>query len=185
MLALSEGDNIYRVRRRNEETSILDGGVLKSTWHPWRDVKVTTWIVPGLPWHLRVHRVETARELDAAEGGFALPIDATLAELRDAVAVGGRSGFGICGIAGIEGYGEAALIHAQSNTNLMHPRTAIPTLEAKLTAGEHWLVSAVYGETDSPEAFELAGWNESFQVEIEPGAIRIAGPYGLKMTIER
>lgn len=187
MLALSEGDNIYRVRRKNEETSILDSGVLKSTWYPWRDVKVTTWIVPGLPWHLRVHRVETARELDAAEGGFALPIDASLAELRDAaaLAVGGRSGFGVCGIAGIAGYEEASLIHVQANTNLMHPRTAIPTLKAKLAPGVHWLVSAVYGETGASTGFELAGWKESFQVEIEPGAIRIAGARGQNVTIER
>jgi hypothetical protein len=186
MLALSEGDNIYRVRRKNEETAILDSSVLKSTWRPWRDVLVTTWIVPGLPWHLRVHRVETGRELDAAEGGFALPIDAMLAELRGEAAVGGRSGFGVCAIADVAGYGEATLVHAQSNTNLMHPRTAIPTLKAKLAIGVHWLVSAVYGETGSPEAgFELTGWKESFQVEIEPGAIRIQGPQGQNVTIER
>lgn len=72
MLALSEsGDNLYRVRRRNMESRIVDN-VLHSVWKPWTNVEVRTWIVAGLPWHIRIHRIETGRPLDAAEGGFAL-----------------------------------------------------------------------------------------------------------------
>lgn len=49
MLALSEsGDNLYRVRRRNMESRIVDN-VLHSVWKPWTNVEVRIWIVAGLP----------------------------------------------------------------------------------------------------------------------------------------
>lgn len=68
MLALSEhGDNLYRVRRQNIESEIMDN-VLRSVWKPWANVEVQTWVVAGLPWHIRMHRVETGRSLDTAEG---------------------------------------------------------------------------------------------------------------------
>ncbi len=55
-----------------------DGGglVLVSTWRPWADVEVTTWLAAAAPWHLRVHRVRTGRMLHAYEGGFAVDRDA-------------------------------------------------------------------------------------------------------------
>jgi hypothetical protein len=52
--------------------------VLVSTWRPWADVEVTTWLAAAAPWHLRVHRVRTGRALHAYEGGFAVDRDAGL-----------------------------------------------------------------------------------------------------------
>ena len=50
--------------------------VLRSTWHPWPDVEVETWLVPphsATPlWHLRIHRVRTQRKIRIAEGGFSV-----------------------------------------------------------------------------------------------------------------
>ena len=43
----------------------------------------------------------------------------------------------------------------EPNTNLMAPRTLLPTLTAKLPAGEHVLVSAVLGtKTGGRDAWE-------------------------------
>jgi hypothetical protein len=36
----------------------------------------------------------------------------------------------------------------EPNTNLMSPRTLLPTLTVRLAAGEHTLVCAVYGSPD-------------------------------------
>ncbi len=251
-LALSERDNLFRVRRLSEETR-LSGNVPYSRWKPWSDVEVRTWLFPGLPWHVRVHRVRTARPLTAAEGGFALPAAADLrtersegapcaADLRAAKIEGGpfaadlqaaksreapcapassasatstasgpiappvaialplsialpaspvsaaslasivssassvaanstvsaavrgaaassaaaaatpelsafaRCSFGASGIRGLRGYGRAELVFPQANTNVLHPRTVIPTLLADLDPGVHWLVCAVMGE---------------------------------------
>jgi len=207
MLALSEaGDNLYRVRRRNEETSIGDDGALYARWRPWPDVEVRTWIVPGLPWHVRVHRIETARRLDVAEGGFALGVredfrseksedgtkemagtDAGSGEEAGAESAGrtdAESGaeagtwtatqpgagpeanfpadagmgagtltahavasgsLGTSGIRGLFGYDGAELVRAQPNTNVLHPRTVIPTLQARLEPGIHWLAAEIFG----------------------------------------
>jgi hypothetical protein len=60
-----------------------DRPVLFSTMKPWPDVKVSTWLVPppaeedgeqeGSPnWHLRIHKIESGRDLVSAEGGFAI-----------------------------------------------------------------------------------------------------------------
>lgn len=183
MLALSEGDNLYRVRRRNEETSI-SGGLLAARWKPWKDVEVTTYILAGLPWHLRIHRIETARELEAAEGGFALPLDQSLTVIEQEGAVAARSGFGVCGIAGIMGYGQAELLRVQSNTNLMHARTAIPTLRAQLKPGVHVLVSAVYGEPGACENFSLQDWQERFKITVEAGRLLLTGLPGNELIVE-
>lgn len=146
MLALSEsGDNLYRVRRRNVQTLIEDN-LLHAVWKPWSDVEVSTWLVAGLPWHIRIHRIETKRGLDAAEGGFALGIEPSpFQRVADDEAFVG-SAWGISGVRNLHGYESARLIWPNANTNVLRPRTVIPTLTASLPPGVHWLVSAVYGD---------------------------------------
>ncbi|OMD03097.1 DUF2264 domain-containing protein [Paenibacillus odorifer] len=146
MLALSEsGDNLYRVRRRNMESRIVDN-VLHSVWKPWTNVEVRTWIVAGLPWHIRIHRIETGRPLDAAEGGFALGQEAGVEQQIGLTTAAVSTAWGISGVKGLIGYEKAELIWPNANTNLLHPRTVLPTLTTFLEPGIHWLASAVYGD---------------------------------------
>ncbi|WP_151737540.1 DUF2264 domain-containing protein ['Paenibacillus yunnanensis' Narsing Rao et al. 2020] len=146
MLALSEGgDNLYRVRRQNLESEITDN-VLRSVWKPWADVEVRTWIVAGLPWHIRIHRIATGRPLDAAEGGFALGQETELEQRITGQETVVSTGWGTSGIRGLLGYGRAELVWPNPNTNLLRPRTVLPTLTASLAPGVHWLASAVYGD---------------------------------------
>lgn len=149
MLALSEGgDNLYRVRRQNLESEITDN-VLRSVWKPWADVEVRTWVVAGLPWHIRIHRIETGRALDAAEGGFALGQEAEPAQQLSGMGAAAATPWGTSAIRGLMGYTKAQLISPNANTNLLHPRTVLPTLTASLEPGVHWLASAVYGDPSS------------------------------------
>lgn len=149
MLALSEGgDNLYRVRRRNLESEITDN-VLRSVWKPWADVEVRTWVVAGLPWHIRIHRIETGRALDVAEGGFALGQETELVQQLDELEAAAATPWGTSAIKGLMGYTKAQLISPNANTNLLHPRTVLPTLTASLEPGVHWLASAVYGDPSS------------------------------------
>lgn len=182
MLALSEaGDNLYRVRRRNEETAIGDDGHLFARWKPWTDVEVCSWIVPGLPWHLRVHRVTTGRELDAAEGGFALGLQG---DTRLAVSDGEATAAGSLGVSGIRsllGYEAADNVQAQANTNVLHPRTVIPTLKARLGAGTHWLAAAVLGRPGGAPAVPESG----FRVVPEADGVRIERAGALVARLNR
>lgn len=148
MLALSEGDNLFRVRRRNEEYKIEDN-VLFTRWKPWLDVEISTWIVAGLPWHVRIHRIDTKRTLTAAEGGFAVSSDENLQVKQEAMSVQARSLIGTSEICGLHGYTETEAVYPHSNTNLLYPRTIIPTLKVDLGMGTHWLVSAIYGKPSS------------------------------------
>lgn len=54
--------------------------------------------------------------------------------------------WGTSAIQGLKGYTKAQLISPNANTNLLHPRTVLPTLTASLEPGVHWLASAVYGD---------------------------------------
>jgi hypothetical protein len=145
MLALSEsGDNLYRVRRQNIESEIMDN-VLRSIWKPWADVEIQSWVVAGLPWHIRIHRVETGRSLDTAEGGFALGHEIEIISKIDASGVMASTAWGTSGIKDLLGGRKSELVWPNANTNLLHPRTVLPMLTTTLRPGLHWLVSAVYG----------------------------------------
>jgi len=207
-LALSERDELFRVRRRSEELRI-DGNVLYSRWKPWNDVEVRTWLVAGLPWHVRIHRVDTRRALTAAEGGFALPDEGDLRAEPPAGAAGADKGgpvaaarcfFGASGIRGLRGYDRPELVVPNANTNLLHPRTVIPTLLADLEPGVHWLACAVWGEPfrnrrdagnlpdgGRPQADDVLFASESaaarLGVQIGAGEIRIESGEGRRFVL--
>ena len=144
MLALSEGDRLFRVKRLCEETWIQEH-VLYSQWKPERrggpDLDSC-----GLPWHIRIHRISTGRMLDAAEGGFALGLGSLNSSMAGEGAASASGTFGTSAIYGMLGYDTAELIYPHANTNLLRPRTVIPTLMAALEPGTHWLISAVHGD---------------------------------------
>ena len=150
MLALSEGDRIYRVKRTSEEHSI-EGNIVYTRWKPWADVEVQTWLIAGTPWHVRVHCIQSGRYLgNAADGGFALGIDdfkgglsRVIREQEDAIAV---SSWGSSGIRLLHGKGRPELTYPNANTNLLHSRTVIPTITASLDPGRSWLVTGIYGQ---------------------------------------
>ncbi|XOQ13497.1 MAG: DUF2264 domain-containing protein [Shouchella clausii] len=150
-LALSERDNLYRVKRQSEEYAIARQ-FLYTTWKPWQDVEVTTWVIPGVPWHVRVHKIKTNRLLDAADGGFALGLEGDESESFEQFSSGGsclaKTATAASGIVNLREDGDTALIFPHANTNLLHARTVIPTVRTKIERGITFLVSAVYGEVD-------------------------------------
>jgi hypothetical protein len=154
MLALSEEDNIYRVKRYCEEYKI-ENNVIYSRWKPWSDVDVRTWLVCGNPWHVRIHLINTARTLDTAEGSFALGLEhkdfakvdyETITDEKKALI---KSQCGVSGIVNLQGERTSQVVFPNSNTNIMHSRTAIPTLVGKLRPGKHLIAAAAFGDTDS------------------------------------
>ncbi|QNF26763.1 DUF2264 domain-containing protein [Metabacillus elymi] len=177
MLALSEGDNIYRVKRHCEEYLIEDNYIY-TYWKPWNDVEVKTWIIPGTPWHLRIHCIKTSRLLDAADGGFALGIENKNADRADFDKVQNeneclvRYSWGASGIKSLRTEGKAELIYPNANTNLLNSRTVIPTIKTRIDPGTSWLVSAVFGEPGISED----KWNNPPCVEIESDKVIVHLP---------
>lgn len=146
MLALSEDGSTYHPRYGCESYELKNDRVI-SIWKPFMDVTVKSEIIPFGEWHVRVHHINTTRELYVAEGGYAISRDGngeleTSESQAEAVAY---SPWGVSGIKALKGYDEACLVIPEPNTNLMAPRTMIPTLKAKIKTGDSILVSLVLG----------------------------------------
>jgi hypothetical protein len=158
MLALSDDGLHWRVRAECAAAA-LDGEVLWSRWQPFADVEVETWLLFHGSWQVRVHRVRAGRALHSAEGGWALNLGAEARQdspehAAGYAAVASRAGHsGIRDLAG----GRAGEVRAGEvvamapNSNLLHPRTALPTLRGQHRPGRHWLLCAVLGAGREPD----------------------------------
>jgi hypothetical protein len=167
MLTLSddEGES-WKVRRVSLDPRIeeIDGSpVLKSSWKPWVDVEIETWLLPPAEetpnWHLRVHRVKTGRKLISSEGSWAMHGEQE-SDGRELQALGedGREGrqeavneavavsqAGVVGIAELRAKREGKVLDEDANSNLVASRSVLPSLTAAFEAGEErWLVTAIF-----------------------------------------
>ncbi|CCQ34995.1 hypothetical protein HLRTI_002422 [Halorhabdus tiamatea SARL4B] len=140
---LSDDGERFRRRRRIVENGVSDG-VVHSRWEPWDDVAVDSWLAPALPWHVRLHRIETDRELISVEGGFPVPADGHTDAAGEGTAVA-ATGVGDSLLRALEGAREAAVELQSPNTNLLFPRTVVPTLSGEHPPGTTWLATAVLG----------------------------------------
>ncbi|KAB8140038.1 DUF2264 domain-containing protein [Chloroflexia bacterium SDU3-3] len=155
MLALSDDGECYRVRERTLEAR-AERGALYARWRPMPGVEVETWLIPAGPWHMRLHRLRTERPLWSAEGGFALDRtgDDPLARAADDRAAPGmacsRYPAGGSGLRDLLAPREGRVLRVDPNTNLLRPRTVLPSLLAQHEPGVHWLACAVLADPSLP-----------------------------------
>ncbi|GAA4252942.1 DUF2264 domain-containing protein [Dactylosporangium darangshiense] len=154
MLALSD-DAGRRWRAREEvDDSRVDGGVVRARWSPWPDVTVETSLAPFRDgWHVRLHRLVTARALAGAEGAFSLPWSAAaLPATHGPVGCGAQSGGLSTVIVDLDPDRVRAgeLVVPFAGTNVLHPRTVLPMLRADYPPGEHRIATAVYLGDEPP-----------------------------------
>jgi hypothetical protein len=146
----------FRVRETCEDPGVEDDGTVRSTWRPWADVEITTWLTAAAPWHLRTHRIRTGRALHTAEGGFAVDREGATGTREEgtgtreegtgrAMATGATGD--LSGVVDLSAHParEGQVIEALPGTNVLTRRTALPTLLGHLPPGEHWLRCAVLG----------------------------------------
>lgn len=155
VLALSDdGGAHYRVREEPGAHQVTDDTV-RSTWHPWPDVEITTWLTAAPPWQLRVHRVRTARPLHTAEGAFAVDRDSAPPPGPTRQAGPGRAratgSAGLTGLIDTDGRRTGQIVDCLPGTNVLARRTMLPTLTGELPPGEHWLRCAVLGAAPGPD----------------------------------
>lgn len=146
MLALSEDGDTWHPRYGCQSCELTEQKVT-STWKPFAGVTVESTIIPMGEWHVRLHRIHSDRELYAAEGGYAIARDGEgeARQQADAQSAAVIAPWGISGVLALKGYDEGVIILPEPNTNLMAPRTLLPTLTAKLPKGESVLAAAVLG----------------------------------------
>lgn len=143
MLALSEKDNHWRVRRLCEKVEVREEYIY-SLWKPWENVQIETWLIPINQWHVRLHRIENERILDSAEGGFSLPVDGKYEWGGEKGYIFAEDSAGCSAIIDLLGERDLDMVQSAPNTNLLYPDiSVIPTLLTSLDAGTHWLAAAV------------------------------------------
>jgi hypothetical protein len=188
MIGISDDGRHYRVREHNE-AALIAGERLYARWKPWPDVSVETWLVPANPWHIRVHRIDTPRQLHATEGGFAIAradLNADNCEDGEGRALA-RSATDLSVILDLsEGTKRAGRAHrAMPNTNLVVAKAIVPQLRREIPVGTTVLVTAaialpVGNEAEAvlanpPRSPDLAGLEKLFAREgIEVSAIKVA-----------
>ncbi|TEB18319.1 hypothetical protein FA13DRAFT_1767672 [Coprinellus micaceus] len=179
-LALSDDNGeVWKCRRETREARIEKG-----------DVQVETWLLPPQPenplWHVRVHRIKTGRPLISAEGGFAIygqgkdgrALNPSTGNeegtLEDGSTARATSKAGVVGIAGIEKDSKRTgkAMRADANTNIIWPRTVLPTLMGEHNASDedHWLFTAVFAVPES-----ALGQHESWVKEWEKKPVDVDG----------
>ncbi len=154
MLAFSD-DGMTWCSRYGQESFEIGTKHVSSRWYPFADVTVDTRIIPLGDWHLRVHHIRTPRPMYVAEGGYAIRRERGMEQ--PAISVEAKrcvvhAPWGTSGIVALAGYDEVELVAPEPNTNLLYPRTLLPTLRGKLSPGEHMLVCAVLGAVVAGEA---------------------------------
>lgn len=175
VLALCEHDELYRVRRTCEVIKVTNE-YHYSLWKPWEDVQVETWLLPVVPWHIRVHKIVSNRELLAAEGGFAsnnMNGNGDF-EMDNTIEVGCASTvtpIGLSGIVNLKGDRIADIVLAAPNTNILYPTSAIPTLIGDIHKGQTVLISAVLGQPFSKGS--EYDWDNCPQTELTDGVLKV------------
>jgi len=149
MLALSDDGQRYRVREGNLE-SRSQAELLYSRWTPWPDVTIETWLLPQLPWHIRVHHITSERALWSAEGGFCLPCGDERQhphqiEVGESYALVETVG-GWSGLRDLLGQRTGLIVRPDPNTNLLFPRSVLPVLQGYHEPGSYWLACAVLAQ---------------------------------------
>ncbi|EOZ7623157.1 DUF2264 domain-containing protein [Enterobacter mori] len=172
MLLLADGDDYYRGRRECEAVRV-DENYLYSRWSPWHDVHIDTWQVPFGEWHLRLHRINSARALQTAEGGFAvMKTEHQIRERGCYLAAENGSSVIVDLSPAITRLPDSII--TPPNSSIMFPEcAAIPLLKTDIPRGESWLCCAVFAsETQNSAARPHLNITQN-QVEIrEPGGER-------------
>jgi hypothetical protein len=157
MLAVTDPATGVRAVRAGVQRSEVDEGVALTRWSPLPGVVVDTALTGGAPWHVRLHRISTDRELALSETGFALPREPEGFSPRERASsspgsVTATSEYGASTIVDLARAGSeprrADILSLSPNANLMHPHTVVPVLTTTVFAGITLVACAVGASHD-------------------------------------
>jgi len=158
MLLLCEEDDYWRGRRDCEEVRV-DSDMIWSRWSPWKDVHIDTWLVACGEWHLRIHRIDSSRQLKTVEGGFATINEnvATSPQDQRESLVSARNGSSIIRDLSPFSARASGYVVTPPNSSIMFAECAvIPTLTGLISPGINWFISAVAASGERDRIFSPA-----------------------------
>ena len=158
MLAVTDAATGERRVRDGVLLSEAADGVALTRWKPMPGVRIDTALSGGAPWHVRVHRISTDREVRLSETGFALPWEPEgfAPPAPDAPENGRAVAISLWGSSTVVDLRDtdrpprdAAVTALSPNANIMWPHTIVPMLVTTVPAGEHWLACAAGASHDA------------------------------------
>ncbi|HIF4732621.1 TPA: DUF2264 domain-containing protein [Citrobacter amalonaticus] len=142
MLLLANGDNYFRGRRDCEQVRVGEN-VIFSRWLPWHDVTIETWLVPFGEWHIRLHRINSARVLQTVEGGFAVMKAEHQLHGHGCVIAASNGSSTIVDLSPVMSRSPDSIITPPNSSIMFAECAAIPVLSTEIAPGESWLCCAV------------------------------------------
>ena len=150
MLLLSEGDGYYRGRRECESVDVTEQYIV-STWRPWKNVAIKTWLIPCSDWHIRLHCIDSERELEAVEGGFSikkLPQSVIESSQTQCRVVTEELESQVVDL--LNGAKDTQCVTTPPNSNILYPEQAyIPVSTHDIYVGRQWIASAIFAGKSS------------------------------------
>lgn len=177
-LSISDDGEVFKPRS-GLKYYLNEDKFLYSIWKPWNDVEVETYILPNVPWHIRIHKIKTKRNIILCESGYSIErkshlnpsISRTINERDNGVGI--TYGNIHSGILSLIGNGLPEVIYPVANTNLNFPRTELPVLSWKLRKGDYFIVNAVLGDMSFNRKNENY-WNDIPKVNVEGNTISVS-----------
>jgi len=149
-LAVSEDGRYFKSRYGVENYEVKDE-YLTSTWKPFSDVIIKTYIIPLFPWHVRIHEVYSNRDIVLADGGFAIDNSQGFEVFSEGLSISATAWNTISAIKCVIGDVVPEIIYAEPNTNIYFEKSAIPTVKKSIVAGIHFFATAVLGSCDADD----------------------------------
>lgn len=147
MIGLCDADGQWRMRGASERGA-APGDIIYSRWFPWGDVTVESWIYWERPWHVRVHRIRSARALRSIEGGFCLP-DTDVPSVPHGRRAHIETMADFSGIVDLSPQPRNVRVHrCLPDTHLLHRHTLLPQLTGEHAPGETLFACAVIASPD-------------------------------------
>lgn len=141
MLAFIIDGYVY-VRRICEDSEIREQEVW-SKWSPYPGIMVETTVIPTETGHIRRHKINSDRSCIAYDCGFcisaALKGHCVQTEEKGVSRVENSSSY--CEVCGKQG--EGTIITADPNTNLINPKTLLPSVSYSIPVGESEFVTEI------------------------------------------
>lgn len=169
MLLLADGDNYFRGRRECE-TVRVDENYIFSRWSPWHDVHIDSWLVPFGEWHLRLHRITSARTLQTVEGGFAVMKTEPQLHERGSYLSADNGSSAIVDLSPNISRQPDSVVTPPNSSVMFAECAAIPVLTSTLPQGESWLCCAVMASAQNKNRAE------SPQLQINNNQVVIRAP---------
>ena len=169
MLLLADGDNYFRGRRECE-TVRVDENYIFSRWSPWHDVHIDSWLVPFGEWHLRLHRITSARTLQTVEGGFAVMKTEPQLHGRGSYLSADNGSSAIVDLSPAISRQPDSVVTPPNSSIMFAGCATIPVLTSTLPQGESWLCCAVMASAQNKNRAE------SPQLQINNNQVVISAP---------